>query len=166
MKTVWLTWAELIMAASAGVLRRVQNAKHRTEQRFGSSRAESSWQNEIIGCIGEVGLAKYKNRFWMGAIGNYRAADTSRIYHVRATECPNGRLIIHKEDPDDAPFVLARVRENEVTLVGWLYGREGKRSEWWYAPPNHPNWQAFFVPNDELHDMDDLPEEPAPDVSA
>jgi hypothetical protein len=67
--------------------------------------------------------------------------------------------VLHPDDDDGEPFVLARVNDNKVLLVGWVYGHEGKQPHFWTAPSKlHPDWLAFFVPNDRLHDMRELPD--------
>jgi hypothetical protein len=153
MIVVMLTWPEMCMAAVVGVLRQVQNMKRKAQQRYGAPH-ELSWQQQILGCIGECALAKHLDRFWSGAVGNYEAADVGGHCQVRATAHPAGRLILHPDDNDRQPFVLARVDDNRVTLVGWMLGGEGKRDDYWQEP--QPGRPAFLVPNDVLHDMNDF----------
>jgi len=83
--------------------------------------------------------------------------DVGGEVEVRSTKYSNGRLIIKKHDKDDAPFVLVIVRGNNTyDLMGWCYGREGKRQEWWlemgYGLPQ------YYVPQSELKPIEDLQE--------
>lgn len=162
MVVVTLTYPEVCLGAHVGTMRRVQNMKLGTERRYGQK--ENGWQADVISCLGEMAAAKHLDRFWAGAIGDYDAADVGEIYEVRATEWPNGKLILHPDDPDDAPHILARVVEEKikgwvykVELVGWVYGHEGKLQEYWTTLPTHPKRPAFFVPNEVLHDMEEIP---------
>lgn len=54
-------------------------------------------------------------------------------------------------------FVCARVMLPQVHLVGWMLGRDAQDQKYWKALPARPNRPAFFVDNDDLHSMDDLP---------
>lgn len=156
---VTLTWSEVLFAAQAAAMRRVQGMKHSLAQCHGGGpRADALWQIDAISCLGEMALAKHLDRFWSATIGDVTSADVGTFYQVRATEWANGRLILHPEDKDDQPYVLARVRENIVTLVGWVYARDGKRQDYWSAPPTNPDRLAFFVPNGALHDMTEIPQ--------
>jgi hypothetical protein len=156
---VTLTWSEVLFAAQAASMRRVQGMKYNRAQCYGGGpSADSLWQIDSIACLGEMALAKHLDRFWSASIGDVTAADIGTFYQVRATEWASGRLMLHPPDKDHQPYVLARVRENIVTLVGWVYGREGKRQEYWTNPQaNRPERFAYFVPNDALHDMADIP---------
>ena len=157
MIVITLTWSEICLASHVATMRRVQNMKLGTARRYGDDDFDGVWQTDVISCMAEMGLAKHLDRFWSGAIGNYGAADVGLHHQVRSTEWAGGRLILHPDDSDAMPYVLARVRQNKVMLVGWVYGHEGKRQDWWSAPQAHPNRVAFFVPNDELHDITELP---------
>jgi hypothetical protein len=155
---VTLTFPEVCVAAHVAAMRRVQNMKFGTAHKWNNADRETWWQNEVISCISEMAVAKHLDHFWCGAIGNYKAADVGASYQVRATEWANGRLILHPEDKDDQPYILARVIDNKVTLPGWVYGHEGKQQHFWSAPKQYPDRLAFFVPNEGLHGMDELPD--------
>jgi hypothetical protein len=166
MIVVTLTWPEICVAAQVATMRRVQNMKLGSARRYGDDDFDGVWQTDAISCLAEMAVAKHFDHFWCGAIGDYSAADAGPVFQVRSTEWASGRLILHPEDHDDAPYVLARVRQNKVTLVGWVYGYEGKQQEYWSAPQAHPNRLAFFVPNDVLHDMVEIPRRQRTDEAA
>ena len=159
MIVIRLSWSEVFFAAMAGVMRRIQGMKHKREQMYGGGPCpDMFWQIDIISCIGEFALAKHLDCVWSGAIGLLTVPDVGPGYEVRATEWSDGRLRLHPPDKDEKPYVLARVNENVVTLVGWVYARVGKRKEYWQnIQKNRPERFAFWVPNDMLHDMDELP---------
>jgi hypothetical protein len=147
-----LTWPEICICVQVGGMRQVQNMKTEAKSRYGADDLED-WNKHIVSCHGEMGAAKYLDRFWSGNVGNKQAADVGACYQVRATAYPQGRLLLHPNDHDHMPYILARVIRNQVILVGWVYGREGKQKEYWTTLPKHPNRPAFFVPDDVLHDM-------------
>jgi hypothetical protein len=162
---VRLSLPEVMFAAQAGTMRRVQGLKEDRLQRYGGGPSpDMVWQIDIVSCISEMALAKYLDRYWSGDIGNVMApADVGKFYQVRATEWANGKLRLHPDDKDHQPYVLARVLHQTVTFVGWLYAREGKKPQYWKAiQPSRPERVAYWVPGDELHDMAELPPEPAP----
>ena len=150
------SWPEVWIASVAGVMRQIQNMKRKAKQRHGAT-DDTNWQRHILACHGEMALAKHMNKFWYGAIGDYDAADVGKLHQVRATDHAAGRLLLHPDDDDAAPFVLARVNNRKITLVGWMFAREGKLQDFWEAPKAHPHRPAFFVPNNLLHDMADMP---------
>jgi hypothetical protein len=156
---VRLAWSEVLFAAQAAAMRRVSGMKrNRAQLHGGGPSCDALWQIDAIACLGEMALAKHLDRFWSAAIDDVLSADVGTFYQVRATEWGNGRLMLHPKDHDHMPYVLARVRENVVTLVGWVYGHEGKQQDYWTNPQvNRPERFAFFVPNETLHDMHDLP---------
>jgi hypothetical protein len=163
MIVVRLTWAEVLFASQAAAMRRVSAMKRKRKQYYGGGpSADVLWQIDNVACLGEMALAKHLDKFWSGSIDDVEAADVGTFYQVRATEYPTGRLRLHPEDKDHMPYVLAIVRDNVVTLVGWLYARDGKQQEYWTNPQrNRPERFAFFVPAEKLHDMASLPIETA-----
>ena len=133
--------------------------KFKTQRRFTDGKHEPIWHTDAISCLGEMAVAKHLDHFWAGAIGDYNAADVSTFYQVRATDWPNGRLFVYPDDKDHMPYVLARVQDNIVTLVGWVYGREGKLKEYWQeVTAKRPGRFAFFVPDEALHDIGEIPD--------
>jgi hypothetical protein len=155
--SVTLTYAEMMIAAQIGIMRLVQDLKLNCKPEHGADPVLGVWQTAVISCLGEMGVAKHLDRFWAGAIGNFFAADVGLAHQVRATDHEHGRLLLHDKDKDHMPYVLARVRLNVVTLVGWLYAREGKRQDWWGTLPGQPHRPCFIVPNNALHDMSEMP---------
>lgn len=51
---------------------------------------------------------------------------------VRASNNPQARLPLHKNDPRSRPVTLVIVGPNDYTVVGWIYGYQGKLDEFWH----------------------------------
>lgn len=156
--TVTLTYSELLIASHVGIMRRVQNLKSGVPELYGADQHEGAWERAILGAIVEQALAKDRDRFWSGAVGDYYAADVGNFLQARGTAHPQGRLLLHPKDSEQQAHVLGRVRGRVVMLVGWVYGFEGKQQQYWKElQAGRP---CFVVPNEILHDMDTLLEVP------
>jgi hypothetical protein len=155
---IWieLTWGELHLAGTVGLMRLVSNLKNGRKDRYGLEHADLGADLEWRGAIGELAVAKYWNRFWYGSIGNYGVRDVGDA-EVRTVTRPDHRLILHEGDRDNAPYVsvlVMRERLPHIALRGWINGIDGKQREFWSDP--NTNRPAFFVPNDRLLPMEQL----------
>jgi len=148
--TVVFTWSEVRLSAVKGVDRNLRALYKGRRRLFGR---DSGWDENIIGALGEDAVAKHLDRYPSRGPELDYEGDVGHV-QVRATTHPLGRLIVKREDADGAAFVLARVTEPVVVLVGWLYGHEAKRDQWWEPTAHSP---AYFVPEHALRPMDGLP---------
>jgi hypothetical protein len=140
----------MIGAAMVGVMRHTQNVKLGLGATFGE-RPELAWQRHIEGALTEAALAKSLGRYWLGT-GKWKDPDVGDV-DVRATHRPNGRLIIHKEDPEDRRFYFMTGLNGSYELRGWIMGRDAKRDEWWTDPVG--GRPAYFVPIAALNPITD-----------
>jgi hypothetical protein len=58
-------------------------------------------------------------------------------------------LILHPKDKDHDRFYLCVGMNGEYDIRGWIFGIEGKRSEYW-DDPTRKGRPAFFVPQEKL----------------
>jgi hypothetical protein len=100
--------------------------------------------SEIIGAIGEMGVAKALNVFFPAG---FKQTD-AYFYEVRATTRKDGSLIIRESDSSAKTYVLALVDPPKVTLIGCIYGADAKQKRFWRAPGGLPG--AYFVPQRAL----------------
>jgi hypothetical protein len=155
---VALTLGELEAADEIAKLRQGENAVGRRD-RYGAGK--NGLATHIIGSRCEAAVAKLLGiRYAKGVL---RAGDVGR-YRVRGSDKLSYSLTLHKDDPDDAVFILAIGpvgRENQSSLVyavhGWIYGRDGKKPDYWRT--GGVRFPAFFVPRSALHPMEELPRE-------
>lgn len=147
--TVELSYAEMQVAIMIGGQRQIQNMKLDNKHSYGLEDGPIAWGNHIIGCIGEMAIAKHLNKYWCGAVGNYQSADVDR-YQVRATMHKNGRLILHPED-DACIFFLVIVEKRLCHLAGWMHADDARHEKYWKDIGN--GRPAFWVPQDDLMPM-------------
>jgi hypothetical protein len=152
---VVLTWPEIYIAADVARMRTIGNLRRGCRDRYGASGLGAD--SHLCGCIGEMASAKHLNKFWAGSIGDYEAVDIDRKYQVRATSKASHCLLLHKDDRDDLPFILALVLPEilpYVELPGWLLAKDGKLDDFWGDPTGYR--PAYFVPQSKLRDMSEL----------
>jgi hypothetical protein len=107
----------------------------------------------LLGAIAELAVAKALGveDSWVEFTEQYKhlPGDVGGNIQVRSTELPAGRLIVHKTDPDDCPFVLVRLDRlpDAAEIVGWAWGRDCKRPEFWRGDLPRP---CFMVPAADL----------------
>lgn len=155
MITIDLTWGEVFQAALIAVMRLLKNLQVGAQEKYGADGDNLDYH--FNGCLGEIALAKWRNTFWSGSLGNYRAIDVGDRWQVRAAGRMTDRLILHPDDSDADPFVLALTPHNtlpRVFLYGWIMGADGKLRQYWTDPGT--GRPAFFVPQHMLLDMEDL----------
>jgi hypothetical protein len=158
---VALTNAEALIAWHVAAMRQADNVRRGTSPKHGAPRGSGGDAANVLGAKAEMAVAKALGVYWSGALGDYAAADVGG-YEVRAVEEQLRRLIIHPSDVErraDRPFisvVFDRETGLRAHLRGWIYASDAARPEWWQDPTGQGR-HAYFVPNDALRSMADLP---------
>ncbi len=103
----------------------------------------------ILGCWGELAIAKELGIPWSRSVGQYdkRIPDVG-IFHVRARSKHFYELIIRPDDIDELfPYVLVTTGDPplDIEIRGWTYRTQATRPEWWQTYGNRPG--AWFVPH-------------------
>tara|TARA_Y100000310_G_scaffold191013_1_gene191013 strand:+ start:2173 stop:2637 length:465 start_codon:yes stop_codon:yes gene_type:complete len=152
MDKIELTPHNMLAAGLVGVSRQVKGLKK--AGRYGVNNEKTGWQIHCDGACGEMAVAKWSGVFYDGALGDFEAKDAGK-YQVRTNPNDWGDLILHPRDNDDDIFILVLSHESPVFyLRGWLYGREGKKKEYWRdGTKGRP---AFFAPQEILRDVAEL----------
>lgn len=143
---VELTHSEILLAYTMAGQIQAQNLTVERKPRYGAD--DNNFHSVVIGCLGELAVAKALNRFWSGNLGNLKAKDVGGI-QVRASDRHNS-LILHHPDADDDRFIFVRLFKNRATLAGWTFGRDGKKECYWRDDIPRP---AFFIPSEKLNPM-------------
>jgi hypothetical protein len=156
-----LDWMEMFAAAMTGVMRQI---KHRTrgDRPKWNAPIAGGWERDIEGACAEKYAAKQLRAYWFDGLNGETDVGP---YQVRHTSLPDGRLMLHPEDKDGEVFILVVGRAPAFQLVGWCFGYEGKKQDYW-SDPTGADRSAFFVPRKVLHDMAELPSEPVSDEAA
>ena len=151
---VSLTWQEQLFAAQAGCMRRISAIARRRTEPYLTPKGEL-WGIDIESSGAEAAVAKGLGMYWQAVLVNPEEAngDVSGI-EVRSTPRKNGRLIIHDRDKNDSAFVLVRGVFPDYELVGWIFGKDAKNSEFLFSGDGRP---AYFVPETSLRCISELP---------
>lgn len=140
----------------------------------GVSRNASAWQKvmaleggrtdlgidrHVIGAMGEFAVARLLGLNWNPVTG---VTDTARgdleNLQVKSITARNRSLIVRPHDPDEFPYVLVFVSMMEAEILGWISGKEAKRSHYFReADPSRGIHQAaYFVPAKDLKPISTL----------
>ena len=148
MKKIRVTNPELIQASFAGCMRVVTSVRRNAKGRYGMTESmDGRWQSDIIGCIGELVVAKMLDKFWSAAVGTYNPGDVCD-YEVRSTSKPSiTSLLLHPPDGDDKLFflVIPTTDPHFFDVHGPILARYGKVQEYWRTVGGR---SAFFVPRE------------------
>jgi hypothetical protein len=146
-----MDWTEVLIAALAGVARQIRH-RSRGDQHKRNSDVVGGWERDIESACAEKFAAKMLGFYWHDGLNG--ATDIGP-HQVRHTAHLDGRLMLYPEDKDDEVFFLVVGRAPFFEIVGWNFGREGKRTEYWEDPTGKNRW-AFFPPRKILHRLDEL----------
>ena len=114
---------------------------------------DDATDNHTLGVAGELGAHLSLNLRWTSFSTRCRHwPDVGRRIEVRATDWPDGCLIIQPRDRPDRPFVLALIEPPHVRLAGWMLGREAKVDRW--KRTNRNGAPVWYVPQWALREYD------------
>jgi hypothetical protein len=144
---VELTLEETINAGTVGLLRQAENLSVNRANKHKASK--DAWNLHINGAIAEFVFAKAMGLDWSGA-HDFKGRDVGKEWEVRSTAYQKGKLILHKDDSDDAKFALV-IWTGGFTwnIAGWIRGESGKLPEYWCDPQSANRW-CYMVPQSVL----------------
>lgn len=143
---VTLSWFEVNMAAQQGIIRHVQALKAGRQDAHGFN--GDGWGAHIDGALGELALAKALDAYWNPVL-SYQARQVGDVgaHQVRMTARPDGSLIVHEDDRDDADYWLVVGTAPRYLVIGSRLGLRCKEPRFWREDTGRP---AYFVPQAEL----------------
>ena len=153
MITICLTETELMIARLIGKLRTRTSRKNDLSAGYTGFEGDHT-PVDIIGAAGEMAVAKLLGIYWSAGVNTFHGADLGINIQVRATDKIDYSLIVRQDDDDQHAYILVISQSPEYHIVGWLWGHECKKDQYWKAPNNRPG--AWFVPQDKLKDMNRL----------
>lgn len=153
-----LSYSEMQIAFAVGSQRQIYNMKIGAAHRHGAAGLENAIAFDMIGCAGEMAVAKALNLYWDVSMG-HSIVDVGGLIEVRAVTRSDKRLILHPDDKPNLPYVLVynEPKTNHFVIKGWVFGADGMRDEFW-ADPQKTNRHAYFVPDSHLKSIEELKE--------
>ena len=107
--------------------------------------------------MAEYAVASALGHKWEGAFTNVtewrawkRLKREVRMVEVCVGDYATAPLIVRESDPD-VPFILVIDRKPEFLIIGWMFGADAKKPEWWNAVD-----KCFDVPQTELRACTEL----------
>jgi hypothetical protein len=151
---VWpISFTDLILAIKNAEIRMLESDKLGLNHSTTYNRTlEERLTEETVGILGELAVFNFLGKGKLMINTFHNIADAGKDVECRATYKENGSLIVRDNDDDNRRYILATVNRNEVTLKGWLYGKEAKKPMFERNPNNYR--PAWFVPQEYLNSMD------------
>lgn len=111
-------------------------------------------ETHTYGACAELAVAKFLGRPWNEfSFKNRKGGDVGTVFEVRSTRTPTNGLVIRPRDLDDRAYILVLTHRSPVyELVGWLWGREGKKESWLRAR-GHKISPYYMVPQWALREI-------------
>lgn len=145
--TIRLERSDILLAATAGVLRQLENilARRKSTHAAAVSKECNGFQHHIMGCVGEYVIARHLKRNWRGK-GKLREPDIDPDVQVRCTYGGKS-LVVYKNDPDNAPFYFVRWLPDtfDFQVSSPVLGAEIKQPQYW-RDDDHVMAPGFFYP--------------------
>lgn len=123
-----LTNSQIMMVAQAGIIRHLQFLKRNARPMYGLD-ANTKWELQIEGALGEYALAKCLGKHWEGV--GVAGGDDLGEEEVRMTEYSDGHLILHPADKDEKRYWLITGKNGKYIVRGFIYAKDGKLDKYW-----------------------------------
>lgn len=144
-----LSPSEIQIALLVGGIRQTESMRRNRKDAHGYKSASASVLDiHVEGAAAEMAYCKARGVYWGAGVNTFKAADVGNKVQVRSTKLRNGCLIVREDDHDDHYYVLVVGQIPSFEVVGWILGRDAKRSEWKRSPEGRE--EAFFVPQNQL----------------
>lgn len=163
-----LTFPEIMIGATLGVMRRVAAMQGgRIQVNGGTDKGGKDWQSHIVGCLGEMAVAKFLKRFWSATVGRIDQGDIGDDYEVRTRDADRkGPDLVmtpkDKREKSNVPYILVHVdypiegRAPVFRLMGWFTPTEGCVDKY-FQEKKTPGKSLWYVPPGDLFPMSELP---------
>lgn len=152
---VRLTPTELLIADLVGAARRVQSMQRGHAMTYGCQ-PQNLLNTNLGGAEGEIATAKGLGIYWQAIVGNPDAPDVGP-YEVRTNTSQRwDDTLMHPRDKDDRAYIGVLAFPPDFEIMGWIWGWEAKRQEWWRD--GEKGRPAFFVPRPALYPISTLPQ--------
>jgi hypothetical protein len=156
-----LTEHELQQIAFVAAQRHCYDLSRGRKNRYGAPERLSMLRH-YEGAFGEYVVAKAFRAFWNGSVGNFNADDVVvdvpgvGPVQVRATQWPDGHMLIHRDDKDHRRYYLVTINGKIGRIAGWRLARDCKRPELWGERREQPGRPCFWVPQKDLNEFEPI----------
>lgn len=136
-----LTLEELLMAAQAGVIRRISSIKEGYNK---NKHAEKSdWSTDIDGAAAEMAFSKFWGIYWNGSNRSFKSPDVGN-WRIRSTTHRGGCLIIRPNDEDiNRKYVMIITDAPMFYIVGHMTPAQARQDKYWRG-------DSWWVPQKDL----------------
>jgi hypothetical protein len=141
------------MAAQIGVLRQLEAVRKGLPDRHGFD-GDTGWTIHIEGAAGEIAAAKALGLYWGGTVNTFKTEGDVGNIEVRTRSKPHYDLLVRDNDKNESVFVLVTGKSPKYNVVGWILGKDAKKTEWYADYGNRP--PAYFVPQNCLRPIEEL----------
>ncbi len=149
MTPVTLKWADVERAAKVGIARHIEALHRGLPDKHGYD--GDGWSIHIEGAIGELAIATALGRPWDATINTFKSQPDVGRAEVRTRSKSYYELIVRPDDRDDSPYILVTGKAPHYQVVGWCWGHEAKKPEYWRTHGDRPG--AYFVPHAALRPL-------------
>lgn len=147
---VWIEWEDRKVARLIATLRFEESRQSGRRDTIN----KPSLPNNILGCIGEIVVARALGIPWSRSINTFKSVPDVGPYDVRTRSKRWHDMLIRENDPDDREAVLVipgpSLNKLEWEIVGKLSHRAGKQKQWLHTelgdPPVYYVPQRFLLP--------------------
>jgi len=155
MHRVKLNKREMVMAGLTGLLRWIES-RLKCDTPANGQDLYNAIADDVAGAMAEAAVAKRWGVFWLGHWNQYGRSDVAGC-EVRHTRYHAGHLLVQRDNPVDATYVLVTGMPPEFIIRGWQPGEEAKQEKYWNTD-RFKKRPCYSVPQAELLDMNDLEE--------
>jgi len=148
---ITLSPMELLQGAMTGVIRRITSITRSLDKNKHADK--SDWATDIDGALAELAFAKWRGVYCRPSNMSLKEPDVGKT-QVRSTSHALGHLIVRPNDKKNAaqPFVLGITDAPRVRFVGWKFGIDCLRDEYWREEKD-----GWWVPQADLDAMEVMP---------
>lgn len=150
---------DVYWGATVGIQRNVLSIKQKQEHWPPLTVSSYQWMNHVEGAIAELVVARWLGVEWAATVNTFRKGFDVSNYQVRWSSkgVGAGELVVRPRDKDAQLFISVRGTAPDYELLGWMRGADAKQEKWKSNPQNRG--EAWFVHQDLLKDLGDLPDE-------
>lgn len=145
---VSLDGKQMKRACLVGAKRQIQCLEEGRRDSYGFN-GNKGLELHVEGAAGELAVSVALGLPWDESVGTFKSGpDVGESVQVRTRSRHDYELLVRPDDPEDSIFVLVTGISPELTVRGWMIGKDCKNSKWLETHGGRP--PAYFVPTSEL----------------